>query len=342
MKSLVLVEPHKLVLEERPVPVPGPAEVLIRIKAASICHTDFFTLNGEYPDCKYPTVLCHEFSGIIEQCGRDLKYLKPGARVACMGYVYCGRCPFCRRGLQNRCRHGAGIPFHLDGAYQEMVCVPEVMVYPIGDSMSFAEAALIEPAANGYAVADQAAIYPGENVVVIGPGPIGLLALQSAKLKSAGLLLMLGTRPERLKLAVNLGATETVNVRDADAHAAIMDMTCGRGADVVLLCAGTEDAWNLSGSILAPYGRVIVEALPPERDIRWTVPVFDFTAKAISYTGVSGFTAGQFGTALELVQSKKIDVKALITHRFALEEYEEAFETSDKRKGGAIKVIFEM
>ena len=96
MKSLVLVEPGKLVLEERPVPSPGPGEVLIRVKAAAICHTDFFTLSGEYPGCKYPTVLGHEFSGIVEQCGGNVTGVEPGDRVACLSYAYCGACRACR------------------------------------------------------------------------------------------------------------------------------------------------------------------------------------------------------------------------------------------------------
>ena len=342
MKSLVLTEPHKLVFQKRPVPVPGPAEVLIRVKAASICHTDFITLNGEYPGCKYPTVLGHEFSGIVEQCGGNVTHLKPGDRVTSLAYAYCRTCPSCHRGLQNGCRHSLGIPFQIDGAYQEMVSIPGMMVYSFDDSLSFAEAALTEPAANGYSAVDRATIYPGENVVVIGPGPIGLLALQAAKLKLPGSVTMLGTRLERLQLAVNLGATHTINVCKTDPYEAVMDITGGKSADVILLCAGTEDAWNLAGRILAPYGRVVVEALPPAHNTQWTVPVFDFTAKSISYIGVSGYTAAQFGTVLELMQSKKINVESLITHRFRLKDYKEAFETADKRKGGAIKVVFEM
>ena len=342
MKSLVLTEPDKLVLEERPVPMPGPTEVRINVKAAAICHTDFFTLTGEHPWTKYPTVLGHEFSGIAERCGEGVTHVNPGDRVTALGFAYCGTCPGCRRGLHNACRHIRGIPFQMDGAFQEQVCVPALMVYPFDESLSFAEAALCEPAANGYAAADRADIYPGEHVVVIGPGPIGLLALQAAKLKSPGSLTMLGTRQERLALAAKLGATQTLNVRQTDPYEAVMNITGGYGADVVLLCAGTKDAWDLSARILAKYGRVAVEALPPVRDTYWSVPVFNFTAQHISYLGVSGYTAGQFAVTLALIQSKQIDVASLITHRFALGDYQEAFETSDQRKGGAIKVIFDI
>lgn len=342
MKSLVLEKPGKLILQERAVPIPGPTEILIRVKAAAICHTDFITMEGEHPGCKYPTVLGHEFSGIIEQCGQGVKHVKPGDRVTCLSGAYCGTCSFCRLGRFNRCLNFRDIPSDIDGAYQEMICVAAVMAYPFSNSLSFAEAALIEPAANGYSAVDKASIYPGEQVVIIGPGPIGLLALQAAKLKSPGSLTMLGTRWERLDLAAQLGATKVINVYETDPYQAIMDITGGSGADVVVLCAGTEEAWNLAGKILASEGRVSVEALPPTYKANWPVKVFDFTAKAISYLGISGFTPAQFETTLRLVESKKIEVAPLITHRFALEEYGEAFETSAKRKDGAIKVVFEM
>lgn len=342
MKSLVLIEPHKLNIQERPVLVPGPREVLIRVKSASICHTDFVTINGEYPDCKYPTVLGHEFSGIVEECGKAVTHVKKGDRVACLGYSYCGNCSFCLRGLHNGCKYILAIPFHIDGAYQEFVCVPDVMVYPFDDSLNFEEASLIEPAANAYAAVDRADVYPGDNVVIIGPGPIGLLALQFAKLKLPKTLIMVGTRKERLNSASRLSATHIINVHETDPYKSIMDITNGYGVDVVVLCAGTKEAWDLSGKILSNYGRVAVEALPSVHNTQWSVPVFNFTSKAISYIGVCGYTASQFEIALKLVESKKIDVSSLITHRFRLEDYEKAFETSDKHKDEAIKVVFEI
>ena len=342
MKALVLVEPFKLALQKREVPVPGATEVLIRVVAAGICHTDFLVMKGKHSLAKYPLVLGHEFSGIVEQCGRSVQHVKPGDRVIAFSVIYCGICPPCRRGLHTLCHHSRPLGFSMVGAYQEMICLPGVIVYPFGESLNFTEAALIEPAANAYSAAERATIYPGEHVVIIGPGPIGLLALQAAKFKHPRTLTVLGTRLERLQVATQLGATQAINVRETDPYDTIMEITGNSGADVVLLCAGTEDAWGFAGRILAPNGRIVVEATPSGHDTYWPVPVFDFTAKAISYLGVNGYTAAQLGTVLELVQSKKINVLSLVTHRFSLEEYKDAFETSDKRKDGAIKVIFEI
>jgi len=342
MKSLVLEQPNRLVLQERPVPTPGPNEVLIRLKAAGICHTDFLTIEGQFTGCKYPTVPGHEFSGVVEQCGSAVTHVDVGDHITCISFAYCGICMNCRRGLHHCCLDVRGIPFHMDGAYQQYMCVAEIMAYQFDQSLSFAEAALTEPAANGYAAAERAGIRPGERVVIVGPGPIGLLALQAAKLYVPGTLTMLGTRLERLQLAEKLGATAAANVREADPYEAVMDITDGYGADVVIFCGGQEDAWKLAARLLAKNGRVVVEALPGRSDDWWPVPVFDFTAKNISYLGVCGYNGEQFGRTLQLMQSGQIDAASLITHKFALEDYKEAFETSEKRKSGAIKVCFEM
>jgi len=341
MKALVLPAPGELVLQDRPIPEPGYAEVVIRVAAASLCHTDFVALDGELRGTKYPTVLGHEFSGIVTACGAGVAGLARGDRVSCMGFSACGICRFCRRGLQNGCLNMRAIPFNMEGAYQEYICVPPNMVFKLNDRVSFEEGALAEPTANGYAAVERAGIAAGDHVAIIGPGAIGLLALQCAGLKSPASVTMVGTRPERLALAEELGATRVVNVREADARAAILETTGGSGADAVILCAGTEQAWKLSGEVLSRYGRVVVEALPPVADAQWPVPVFDFTAKAISYLGVSGYTEGEYQAALDLITLGKVNARVLITHRFCLQDYAQAFETSRTRLGGAIKVLFE-
>ena len=216
------------------------------------------------------------------------------------------------------------------------------MVYPFIKSLGFVRASLTEPAANAYSAVERAEIYPGEYVVIIGPGPIGLLALQFALFKHPGSLIMVGTRDERLKMASRFGATETVNIHKQNPYETVMDITGNRGADVVFFCGGEQDAWGFAGRILRRYGRVVVEALPETDDTKWPVKVFDFTAKHLSYLGISGYTGAQFEETLRLIERSKIDVESLITHRFSLENYQEAFETSEKRKEGAIKVIFEM
>ena len=343
MKSVVLEEPNKLALKDCPVPKPGPTDVLIRIKSAAICHTDFFTLRGEYPGCKYPTVLGHEFSGIVQQCGVGVVNVKPGDFVTCPSFAFCGTCSYCRRGLENGCPNMLAIPFDINGAYQEMLCMPAAAVFKFDNSLTFNEASLTEPAANAFSAVDRGGIQVGEHVAVIGPGPIGLLCVQFAKLKQPSTLTLLGTRDERLAVGAKTGATDTVNVRQADPVETIMKITKDHGVDIVILCAGANDAWDLSHRILADvYGRIIIEAVPDTADTKWPAAAFDLTGKHMSYLGVRGYTAAQFGSALRLMEEKKVDAASVISHTFPLEDYADAFETSDKRLDGAVKVVIEV
>jgi L-iditol 2-dehydrogenase len=342
MKSLVLERPNELALLDRPVPQPASGEVLIRVRSASICHTDFIPMRGEFPGCKYPTVLGHEFSGVVEQCGSGVTTLEPGDPVACMAYGFCGTCRFCRSGRENGCENTRAIPFQIDGAYQELMCLSAASAFKFGRPLSFGEAAVTECAANGCSAVERCHIEPGEHVVVIGPGPVGLLAVQFAKLRSPSTLTIVGTRDERLKVGEDSGATHTVNVRKTDPYEAIMEITDHHGADVVILCAGTEDAWELASRSMAMYGRIAVEALPERADSRWPVPVFKMTALHMSYLGVCGYTAAQFAATLKLMEEGTIDVSKVITHTFGLEEYTRAFDTADRRLDGAIKVVIEV
>ena len=131
MKSLVLTAPHSLEMTMVQVPLPGPSQVLIRIAHAAICHTDFVAMAGEHSMMRFPTVLGHEFSGVIEECGESVEDVKPGDRVTALSYSYCGTCPACRRGLHTACRNARYIPFHLEGAYQNLLVMPTASVYPI-------------------------------------------------------------------------------------------------------------------------------------------------------------------------------------------------------------------
>lgn len=243
--------------------------------------------------------------------------------------------------MQSSCGKAKSMPFAMEGIFRERIVVPANIVYPITDSFSLDEAALTEPAANSYAAVDRANIYPGEKVVIIGPGPIGLLALQIASLKQPELLIMLGTRNDRLEHALKLGATDVVNVREKEPFKAIMNITNGYGADVVIICGGNISSWELSEKLMTQFGRIIIEALPETSDTKWPMTPFMFMEKAIGCLGIHGFNSSQFGNTLELMQTGKIKVSSLITHKFSMDQYQEAFNTSRNHDTGALKVIIE-
>ena len=339
MKALVLKGIRDMSLKEVPIPEPKVDEVLIKVAAAAICHTDFAAIEGEHSMIKYPCIPGHEFSGSIEKTGDAVWHVKPGDRVTALGYSYCGICKACRRGLHTGCAQMIAIPFHYNGAFAQYVKVPAISVYKIPDDMSFEDAAIVEPAANGLSVVDRAGIYPCDNILVAGPGPIGLLATQFAAMKVPGKLIVSGTRDERLDIAKILGATDTINIRKEDTEKRIDEITDGKGIDAMFYCGGGQEVWDLAENKLTGYGRFILEAVPPKIESKFTVTPFRFLEKQMTYTGVSGYSAAQFGTALELIAKKKIKTELIISHRFSLDEYEKAFEVAEKRLEGAIKVM---
>lgn len=339
MKALVLKDIKDMSLKKVPIPEPKVDEVLIKVKAAAICHTDFATIDGEHPMIKYPCIPGHEFSGTIEKTGDEVWHVKPGDRVTALGYSYCGICKACLRGMHTGCERMIEIPFHYDGAFAQYVKVPAISVFKIPDDISFEDASMVEPAANGLSAVDRADIYPGDNILVAGPGPIGLLATQFAALKVPGKLIISGTRDERLNIAKRLGATDTINIRNENTGERIDEITGGKGIDAMFYCGGGQEVWDLAENKLTGYGRFILEAAPPKVESKFTITPFKFMEKQMTYTGVSGYSAAQFGTALELIAKRKIKTEPIITHRFSLDEYEKAFEVSKKRLEGAIKVI---
>lgn len=340
MKALVLRGIEDIRLEEVARPVPKIDEILIKVKAAAICHTDISILKGEHTMIQYPRIPGHEFSGIVEEVGGAVRHIKCGDRVTALAYSYCGICKACRRGLQTSCTDMIAMSFHYDGGFAQYVSVPAITVYGISDSLSFEDGAMVEPAANAYAAVERANIYPGDNILIVGPGPIGLLATQFAALMIPGKLIVSGTREERLNAAKKLGATDTINIKKEDPETRIDEITAGKGIDAILLCGGGQEVWDLAEKVLAPLGRFVLEASPPHADDRFLVTPFKFMEKQMTYTGMSGYGAAQFGVALDLLEKGSIKNGPIITHHFSLDEYKEAFETTKKRIGGAIKVIF--
>lgn len=338
MQALYTAAPGQYGLVERPLPVPAPDEALLRVAAAGLCHTDVIIREGTASHVRYPVVPGHEFSGVVAEVGAGVRSLRPGDRVAMHTIVNCGQCRPCRRGLIAACEQYDECGSKRDGGFAEYVAVPARCLYRVAGHLSLAEAALAEPAANAHSVVRQAEVRQGDRVVVIGPGPIGLLALQFARLRHPSLLVLVGTRDQRLALGRRLGATHTVNLTRAGALAELRALL-GAGADAVLECAGTRGAVELALELAGPFGRVAIEGVLGAEE---TVPLAPHTllVKGMRLIGILGWHTSDFTGALEHIESGLVDVKPLITHRLPLAQWETAFDLVTARKSEAIKVEF--
>lgn len=339
MKALYTTAPGQYGLVERPVPKPGAGEVLVKVAAAGLCHTDVIIREGTASHVVYPVVPGHEFSGTVAACGPGVHGVHPGDRVTVHTIVPCGQCRYCRLGLIVLCERYDECGSKRDGGFAEYAAVPARCVYRISNHLTLEEAALVEPAANAHSVVRQACISPGDRVVVIGPGPIGLLTLQFAKLQYPSMLILVGTRDERLALGCQLGATHTVNVTREGAIDHLHELLGGRGADVVLECAGTKSAIELALKLGGMYARIAIEGVMGV-DERVEINPHTLLVKGMHLMGILGWLTTDYVRALEFIEARLIDVRPLITHRFRLDQWENAFEMITRRKSEAIKVEF--
>jgi L-iditol 2-dehydrogenase len=341
MKALSVIAPHRIEVVERPIPDIKDDEVLVKTAAATICHTDHYILSGQHPFAKYPVTPGHEFSGVVEAVGSRVTHLKPGTRVAVQTLLPCGHCRFCWRGQINLCENMLELGSLCPGGYEEYVVAPAYAMHPIADHLSLEEAAMTEPSANAHAVVGMADIQTGDTVVVVGPGPIGLLVLQYAKLKNPDRLILVGLPGDerRLEIGRQLGATDVVALPANQAIDKIRELTDGLGADRVLQCAGSVRATALALAVAGMGSTVCIEGVTGTGE---TIPVSpdDVLQKQITLRGVRGWTVPDFAAALQINQAGRINLRALLTHRFTLDEYAAAFEMTGKYTDGVIKAAF--
>jgi L-iditol 2-dehydrogenase len=316
----------KIVLREVPVPIPQEGEALVCVRAVGICETDVhITLHTHSPK-EAPRIMGHEWSGIVEEAP-DGFGIKQGSRVVGEGMVYCGSCRMCLKGRINLCDSYREIGFTLPGAYAEHLALPARNLHKIPSPMSFDEAAMVEPTAVALHALQLSGIGPGDSVAVLGPGPIGLLAIQIASAMGGGRIILTGTRDSRLALGSQLGADRTLNVTRADPVEAVKLDTEG-GPDLVLDAAGTRSSFDQAVRMVRKGGTVVLVGAWERVD--WSPGML--IGKEMTLKG-SLASPGAWRGSIDLVASGRVKVLPLVTHRFRLSEIAQAFDLVDRREG---------
>lgn len=327
----------QVALREHPEPRPGPGEAIVEVATAGICGTDLHILHGEFATHP-PVVMGHEIAGRVAALGPGAEGPAEGTRVTTETYFEtCGRCAHCRDGRPNLCRGRRSIGSKVDGGFARYVKVPARNLHPLPAGVDDAAGALTEPlACVVHGVLDPPTVQPGDVAVVTGPGAIGLLTLQV--LRAAGATtVVLGTAAdaERLALARTLGADVTVDVEAEDPAARLAAWTEDGLADVVYECSGAGPAAGALLALARPGGRYVQIGLFG-KPVAWDLDQVCY--RELTVTGSNATTPASWRRALRLLGSGAVDAGALITHRFALEDWEEAFATFERR--GGIKLTF--
>lgn len=324
MKAAVLLGKGELEIREIPVPQPGEGEILVKVRAATTCGTDLKIFLRGHPKFPPPFVFGHEFGGEVVAAGKGVEKFWPGMRVTANVFGECGECFFCQKGQGNLCEN---LEYNF-GAFAEYHLIPASIVrqnvFEISDHLSYAEAAVVEPLVCVVHAADLVNVQPGERVVVIGAGgPISLLFLQLLKLAGASQVIAIGHSDLRLSLAQKLGSDIVINAKNEDVDRAVMDMTNGRGADVVIECAGQLETWLSAVRLVRRGGRVLwFGGLPGGTQ----VPI---DAGRVHYGQIQllnshGGTAKDASRAFDLIVNGEINTKALISKEMGLSEIDQA------------------
>ena len=346
MKAAVYKENGTITLEDRPVPrLKDPQDAIIKVTLTTICSSDIHIKNGAVPRAVPGTILGHEFVGIVEQTGEEVRRFKPGDRVAVNVETFCGECYFCKRGYVNNCTHehgGWALGCRIDGGQAGYVRVPFAdngLTRIPGEVTD--EAALFtgDILSTGYWGASLAEIKPADTVAVIGAGPTGLCTLMCARLYGPGMIIAIDTSDERLELAKDQGLADVgLNPLKQDVEQEIRKLTFGRGADAVLEVAGGRDTFQMAWKIARPNAVVCVVALYEEPQI---LPLPDMYGKNLVFK-TGGVDASCCEEIMKLIKAGKLDTSCLITHRTKLEHIMEAYDVFENKKDHVIKYAIEV
>ncbi|HWN31487.1 MAG TPA: NAD(P)-dependent alcohol dehydrogenase [Pseudonocardia sp.] len=328
----VLDGPGTVRVESREQPVPGPDEVLVRIAAVGVCGSDVhYFEHGRIGDfvVRKPLVLGHEASGVVVARGERATRHEVGQRVALEPGVPCGRCAQCRSGRYNLCpdvRFFATPP--IDGAFARYVTINEHFAYAVPDSMTDEQAALIEPLSVGLWAARRAEVKPGDTVLVTGAGPIGLLAVQAARVAGAARVVVTDLSQGRRELAQRMGAAAALDPASEGATLA------GLGADVLVECSGAQQAVTAGMGALRGGARAVLVGMGGD-EVR--LPMSALQVREITVTGTFRY-ANTYPAAIALVAAGRVELDPLITGRFGLNQVEQAL-TTGAGGAGAVKAI---
>ncbi|MEM3073502.1 MAG: zinc-dependent alcohol dehydrogenase family protein [Nitrososphaerales archaeon] len=335
MKAAVFRGVNNLSVEDRPIPeIRSPNDVLLEIYGCGICGTDPKIIAGEHPVVP-GIILGHEYAGTVVKVGEKVKNVKPGDRVTVDVDIKCGECYYCKTGRENLCRNIKTLGEHLDGGYAKYNVSPAQTLYKIPDDMSFEAGIMAGPISCVVNGVRRAQIKPGDTVVIIGAGPMGLLYLQLLKDSEASKVIVCEIKDKRIEDAKRFGAKIVIDPKKEEPAEVVKSLTDGRGADVVIEAAGNPTATRQALSMVGRGGRIVLFGINPQGQ---EVPIqpFDITFRQIEIVGsfISNYT---FHAAVDLLSAGKFDTHNFITHRVKITDIHRGMDLM--RRGECIKVM---
>ena len=346
MRANVFKDVNKAGLVDKPIPKAGPGEAVIKVTLTTICGTDIHIVRGEFP-VKEGLTIGHEPIGIIHELGDGVTGYTVGQRVAVNAITPCGVCNYCLSANWSQCGGFLGgwkLGNTIDGCQADYVKIPAAManLAPIPDELSDEDVLLTTDIfSTGLSGAESAEIKVGDTVVVFGQGPIGLGAVAGAKLKGAALIIGVDTIPSRMKMAKKMGADVMIDFRKSDPVKEILGITNGRGVDVAIEALGLQATFENAVKSTRVGGTISSLGVYPGDLTNIGLPNKEFGFGLADKRIVSTLCPGgkeRMRRLIELVRNERVNLRQLITHRFSLDEIDEAYELFSSQGDGVIKV----
>lgn len=343
MKTAVMLDTGKMGFEERAIPVPKDDEVLVKVEYVGICGSDLHYYEqgriGNYI-VEPPFVLGHESGGVVVEVGKGVTHLKVGDRVALEPGKTCGQCEFCRTGRYNLC---PDVVFFatppVDGVFQEYVAHEAGLCFKLPDNVSTLEGALIEPLAVGFHAAKQGDAHLGQTAVVTGSGCIGLVSLLALQALGVSTVYVVDIMQKRLDKAMELGAAKTINGKEVNAVEKVMELTRGRGCDLVIETSGTEICARQGLEMLVKGGTLVQVGYSASGDMN--LPMGLVCDKEITIKSVFRYRH-IYPLAIQAVADGKVNLKGIVTNTFELDDIQNAMDSSVNNKADIVKAVIKI
>ena len=340
MRAAYFIEPGRVEIRETKKPVPGPGEVLVQVKAVGICGSDMtvFRYGGIGTNkATRPLIMGHEGTGVISELGPSVDRWQVGDRVVMEAGIPCRRCEFCKEGHYHLCLDVAfaGIP-PTDGFMTEYVTMPEDFVFSLPEELDFAVGTVIEPLSIGLMAARESDIQVGHSVAIFGSGPVGLTTLLAARARGATRVFVVDLIPQRLEVALQLGADEVIDARHTDPVSRILNATGGKGVDRSMETAGSPHTTVMAVKAVKRGGTVGLVGIVHQPEVG--IDVVRIIRSGIRVQGVFRY-ANIYPVAVDLVRAGRVNLDPFVTHTFPLEEIQEALEFVESNKDQVIKGV---
>lgn len=336
MKALIYKGPKTLSVESVDMPKLKKDEALVRVVYSGICGTDMHIYHGVHPRAKAPLVMGHEFCGEVVDINSSDKCIKIGDFVVPEPLLFCGKCHACMTGNYHVCYNLGLLGIDRNGGFAEYVAVPISKLHLIPKDMSMLDAAIIEPVAIAIHSVRMSRLKIGDDVVVMGAGPIGTLVAEACKTAGAKHTILVDVKEDRIQKAIERGFM-VVDPLKENLFEKVMNLTNGKGADIVFDVAGVESTATIDTKLVRAKGQIVVVAVfndPPRVNYR------DVVFKELDIVGVRVYNFEDYKIAINLVYNKRIDVSDIVTHVFDLDEAEKAFNAMES--GYGMKVLFKL